>query len=281
MLAVHFNEIDQPANTAWHLIFTVTDPGSITLFDPTEDRSYRFLSLGSFDEKPSMRYIMTSNDDKVRRVVRVVVEFVVSLIDRLIVMMIARKYSSPGSERSRFACVCCRETSYVILSCWGKQKATKHSDGPTYWDVVSCWQLAILDKVHHQFDGLLWHTAVRLLHFDLRNYISLISFVASSIKLTTRIHVWSMSQVSKQRHKWKVCFFHYHILPSIPIHESITIHYHPLPSITRLIFSGINPTYCRPRVRTRPCGVWTYACLCLVWICRTRYQISMFPHCGA
>lgn len=28
------------------------------------DRSYRFLSLGSFDEKPSMRYIMTSNDDK-------------------------------------------------------------------------------------------------------------------------------------------------------------------------------------------------------------------------
>ena len=64
-----------------------------------------------------MRYIMTSNDDKVRRVVRVVVEFVVSLIDRLVVMMIARKYSSPGSERSRFACVCCSETSYVILSC--------------------------------------------------------------------------------------------------------------------------------------------------------------------
>ena len=57
-----------------------------------------------------MRYIMTSNDDKVRRVVRVIVEFVGSLIDRLVVMMIARKYSSPGSERSRFACVCYSET---------------------------------------------------------------------------------------------------------------------------------------------------------------------------
>ena len=57
-----------------------------------------------------MRYIMTSNDDKVRRVVRVIVEFVGSLIDRLVVMMIARKYSSPGSERSRFTCVCYSET---------------------------------------------------------------------------------------------------------------------------------------------------------------------------
>ena len=88
---------------------------SITMVDSTEDRGYRFLSLGSFDEKPSMRYIMTSNDDKVRRVLRVVVEFVVSLIDRLVAMMIARKYSSPGSEHSRFACVCYSETSYVFM----------------------------------------------------------------------------------------------------------------------------------------------------------------------
>ncbi|OLP73905.1 hypothetical protein AK812_SmicGene46709, partial [Symbiodinium microadriaticum] len=29
------------------------------------DRSYRFISLGSFADKPSMRYVMTSNDDKV------------------------------------------------------------------------------------------------------------------------------------------------------------------------------------------------------------------------
>lgn len=28
------------------------------------DRSYRFISLGSFADKPSMRYVMTSNDDK-------------------------------------------------------------------------------------------------------------------------------------------------------------------------------------------------------------------------
>lgn len=31
------------------------------------DRGYRFLSLGGFSEKPSMRYIMASNDDKATR----------------------------------------------------------------------------------------------------------------------------------------------------------------------------------------------------------------------